>query len=482
MTEEVGFVKSVREFLIRLEGLPTIKINDLVQNEAGIRGWVAALYPTEVEVLLIDEGDVRPGMMFKKIPGSLSIKAGDYLLGRVISPLGEPIDGKPLKADDKAVVLELERPARGISARKVIVDQLVSGVAILDTLVPLGRGQRELILGDARAGKTNLIMDFIANQKESGMICVYALIGKAASEVRNQIDMLTENGGLKFTVVVAATSSSPAPIIFLAPRTALTIAEYFQSKGSDVLVILDDMGDHAKIYREIALLGNRSPGKESYPGDIFFQHAHIMERGGSYNDKNGNGSISILPVMELDLNDFSTLIPTNLMAMTDGHLLFRAALSNQGQRPAVDISLSVSRVGRQTQKRVQETLSSRIRQLLAQATQYETISRFSFELAPETQLILKRRVLIQELLRQAPRTYLSPALQVVLFGLVFTDYFKERDAQFIKDHKEDLVKAFSTDADLKKVVEEVLKLESDEELFRLLSEKSCPQLEKLLKS
>ncbi|MEK7565645.1 MAG: F0F1 ATP synthase subunit alpha [Patescibacteria group bacterium] len=475
MTEEIGFVKSSRDFLVRIEGLPTAKLNDLVESESGIRGWVSALYPEEIEVLLIDEGDVRPGTKFKKLPQSLSIKVGDFLIGRVVNPLGEQIDGKPL-GEKKVADMSLEKVAVGISGREVITNQLTTGVTMIDTLIPLGKGQRELILGDARSGKTNFVMDIIINQKHTGMICVYALIGKSVAEVKGLIDLLRKNGAMDYTTVVVASSADPTPQIFLAPKTAMTLAEYFQSTGKDVLLILDDMGSHAKIYREISLLGGRSPGRESYPGDIFYQHAHLLERAGNF--ING-ASISALPVIELDLNDFSTLIPTNLMAMTDGHLLFRAAISNRGQRPAIDISLSVSRVGRQTQNHLQDLLSTKIRQVLAQASQYETISRFSFELPPETKQILNWRDLISEMLKQQPLTFISPETQVVMMGLIFTSFYKNKDVLFLQQSRDKVREWLEKDPQLKKIPNEAFKMENEEELFKKLEE-IVPRLTELV--
>ena len=465
-TQEVGFVKSARDFLVYLDGMPTIRINDTVQNDQGVRGLVSALLSDRIEVLLLDEGQVTPGQMFHRLGHSLNIPVGQFLLGRTVNPLGVPIDGKgPLakaKADQNS---QLDKPVPSIGSRKFINKQLTTGITLVDTLIPLGCGQRELVLGDARSGKTDFLINVIVNQKANGVICVYASIGKPVAELRGLLDTLRSNGALPYTIVVAASSTDIAPLIFLPPQAAFSIAEYFQGKGRDVLVILDDMGIHAKIYREISLLGGKAPGRESYPGDIFYQHSHLLERAGNFNEAAGGGSITALPVIELGLSDFTTFIPTNLMSMTDGHFLFRSALYNQGRRPAIDIPLSVSRVGQQTQNRIQNLLANRIKQVLAGAAQLETVSRFSFELPFETQQILRQREALEELTKQPPNTFLSPEIQTALLALPFTKFAQDKDREFVKNAKDILVDALSSDPQLSKITKEVFKLKSEQELI-----------------
>ena len=459
---EIGFTKSIRNFLIHVDGLPSIKINDMVQNEAGLRGWVRALYDDRIEVLLLDEGDIREGQKFRSIGKTLSVSAGSFLLGRAINPLGIPIDGKGIFGRSKVEVsLHLDPTPAGINTREFIKDQFTTGIKIIDTLVPIGKGQRELILGDARSGKTSLLVDIIINQKNADVICIYAAIGKPVAEVRNLIDVLKANQALSHTIVVASSSADSPPLIFLTPQTAMTLAEFFQKQGKDVLIILDDMGNHAKIYREIALLSNRTPGRESYPGDIFYQQAHILERAGNFVKILGGGSITALPVIEINLNDFTTYIPTNLMAMTDGHLLIRSSLFTRGQRPAVDLSLSVSRVGQQTQNPLQNALSTKIKQVLSAGMQLETVSRFSFELPSETQLILRQFDLLQHLLRQPPLTSYPLAHQIILLGLPFTTFVQEKTAQ----DSEALLKTLLRKPAFVSLAANVLKIKTLDQLF-----------------
>lgn len=479
MNTEIGYVISVRDFLIRLDGFPTIRINDMVESDSGLRGWISSVGSNFAEALMLDEGQITPKQAFKKIHSKLSISSGDFLLGRAINPLGIPIDGKGILAKTKvAEVLELEQIAPGIESREYIAQQFLTGITLIDTLVPLGQGQRELIMGDAHSGKTQFLIDTIVNQKGTGVICIYASIGKPAVSVRGLINILKANGALDYTVVIATSSSEMAPLIFLTPKTAITVAQYFQKKGKEVLLILDDLGNHAKIYREISLLGNKPPGRESYPGDIFYQHAHLLERAGNFTKDAGGGSITALPVIELNMSDFTTLIPTNLMSMTDGHLLFKSSLRAQGQSPAIDISLSVSRVGRQTQDKVSNLLSTRVRQVLSQATDLETISRFSSELSEETQLTLRRKDLIMELLKQDPLTGIPKQIQIILLTFPFITFFKTKNRAFVQQYKKIIIQTFLTDPKLSQIAKGVDKFQTDDELIKAL-ESATPILQKI---
>lgn len=470
-TEEVGYAVITRDFLAHLDGLPSIRVNDMVETETGARGWVNSVSHDLVEVLMIDDEKLIPKQLFKKTRSRLALNVGEFLLGRAVSPVGVAIDGKGLLSKSHiSEILELEQTAPGIESRKFISEQFRTGITLIDTLIPIGKGQRELVLGDAHSGKTGFLLDVIINQKNTGVICIYASIGKPSVVVRNLIDVLKSNGALSYTIIVAASSSEPAPLIFLTPKTAFTIAEYFQRQGKDVLLILDDLGNHAKIYREISLLGNKSPGRESYPGDIFYQHAHLLERAGNFLPKFGGGSITALPVMELNLTDFTTLIPTNLMSMTDGHLLFKASLRSQGQTPAIDISLSVSRVGRQTQDPISNFLSSKVRQTLADAAELETISRFSTELPAETQATLRRKEQLMELLKQDPLTIIPKAIQLIFMALPYTSLFKDKTRSYVEANKRKIAEGFLKDAKLSSITKKIDSLKNADELISLLEE------------
>lgn len=468
-TQEVGYVTSSRDFLVFLDGCPTAKINDLVISESGKRGWVSSLHKTQVEVLMLDEGVVNPGELFKRSDSRLSISMGEYLLGRAVNPLGVSIDGKRLLAAGKDVRSELDRKAPNINMRKFITEQFVTGITLIDTLIPIGKGQRELVLGDAHAGKTAFTVDLILNQRDRNVVCIYASIGKPISQLKSLLEVLKDTGAMDYTVVIAASSSEAAPLIYLTPQTAFTVAEYFQKSGRDVLLILDDIGSHAKIYREISLLSGKTPGRESYPGDIFYQHSHLLERAGNFKDENGGGSITALPVLEVNLADFATYLPTNLVGMTDGHLLFNSNFRNQGKSPAIDISLSVTRVGRQTQKRLQNLLSSRIRELLARAGELQTISKFSSELPFQTRLTLKQKEILDELLNQENSTRINLEMQIILLSLTFTPLFLDKDAEFIKKSKAMILDIFTKDETLKAFLEKLPELETLDEFLKQLT-------------
>lgn len=480
MNEEIGYVIESRDFLVYLDGLPTIQIDDMVESENGLRGWVNTLAEDKVEVLMLDEGAVTIGQSFKRLPQSLSVSAGDFLLGRAINPLGIPVDGKGIFTKTKNVQsLDLEQPARGIQSRKFITDQFLTGVTLIDMLIPIGKGQRQLVIGDAHSGKTSFLIDLIVNQKGQNTICIYASIGKHISAVKDLLDVLRSNKALAYTILVASTAMDPAPLIFLTPKTAFSLAEYFQKKGLDVLVILDDLGIHAKIYREMSLLGGKSPGRESYPGDIFYQHAHIIERAGNFRQEFGGGSITAIPIIELNLTDFTTFIPTNLMAMTDGHWLFKSTLHNIGQRPAIDISLSVSRVGRQTQDLLSNLISQRIRQILSQAEELQTISHFSSELPPQTQLILLQKSLIQQALTQEFLIFSPKEIQIIMLGLILTSFLPAKGLEFFQKNKKNIANAFTTDPQLIQIVKAIPNIQDEQQLIKML-EDNTQILESLL--
>lgn len=474
---EVGYVLSIQDYLIYLDGLPTVRINDLVENEQDVRGVIASLLPDKAEAWILDEGVIAPGQLFKRTDRKLSINTGDFLLGRAVNPLGVPIDGKGPLSKTRGQILELDQPAPPMPSRQFIDTQFVTGLTLIDTLIPIGKGQRQLLLGDAHSGKTPFLVDLLVNESKIGTTCIYTAIGKPVTAVRSMIDVLEETGALKNTVVIAASSTESPPLIFFTPYAAMTVAEYFQKQGKDVLIILDDLGIHAKVYRELSLLGGRSPGRESYPGDIFYTHARLLERAGRFNQTNGGGSITALPVIELNLTDFTTFIPTNLMAMTDGHILFKADLYGQGFRPAIDIGVSISRVGRQTQNRLQNLLSQLVRQILAQAEQLETVSKFSGELPPQTQMILRQKEIIEEINKQEALVYIPLEVQIMLLGLSFTSLLSNKNGFFVQKNKLKIIK-FLTDPKLKSFGKAISSLNSLDQLVAKL-ELLVPKLKQI---
>ena len=302
-------------------------------------------------------------------------------------------------------------------------------------LVPIAYGQRELVIGDPHSGKTTFLIDCIVNQKGKGVICIYAVIGKPINEIKNITEVLKANDALSYTIIIAASSSEKPSLIYLTPSTAVSIAQYFQKAGKDVLLILDDMGLHAKYYREISLLSGKAPGRQSYPGDIFFEHAKLVEKCGNFNSSIGGGSITCLPVMEVNVDDFASYLTTNLMGMTDGHLLFSSARYHQGQTPSVDISLSVSRVGRQTQNIAQKSLADKIKGVLAESERLESYSRLGTDISPHTQQVIKQGKQVAAIIKQ-PGLFKIPIIaQMIMLGLVFTKFFIDRDVAFVEKNK-----------------------------------------------
>ncbi|MCR4263852.1 MAG: hypothetical protein NUV98_04010, partial [Candidatus Roizmanbacteria bacterium] len=391
---EVGYVTKSNGYLMYVEGLPTVKINTILTHESGSRAIVTSLEKSSLKALMLDQTKPKPGDEFKVFAEHITIPVGQQVLGRVMNPMGETIDDKAsLTKTGKAANMReviIDSSAPGISKRHVVDEQFQTGLTIVDGLVPIGKGQRELIIGEPRSGVSSFIIDVIANQKNTNTICIYTAIGKSELEIKQYASSLESIGATSYSLLVAAASSSPAPLIMLAPQTGLTIAEQFAQDGFNVLIILDDMGLHAKYLREIALIGEQVPGRESYPGNIFNQHARLIERAGNFTRDNAGKSVSItlLPVIGVISENIGSYVTTNLMAMTDGHMLFSSELSAAGSYPSVDTAGSVTRVGRQTQHPLLRALSDRIRALLARYEEVRSYSRFGSELTQNTLMTL----------------------------------------------------------------------------------------------
>ncbi|KKU92070.1 MAG: ATP synthase subunit alpha [Microgenomates group bacterium GW2011_GWA1_48_10] len=456
---EIGFVRAAKGFLIRLDGLPSVKINDVIVAESGALAYVSSILPSFVEAFVLGGQTVSVGEAFRPTGRSLGLAVGDFLLGRVVGPMGEVLDGLGKMDAAGAKEFPLEKLAVGVAYREFITRPLLTGITVVDTLFPLGMGQRELVIGDPRSGKSSFLMEVILNQAKSGVICVYGAIGRPVTFVRGFMDLILGSGETaKNTVMVARFSTDSAPLVSLTPKAAMAVGEYFSGMGKDVLVVLDDMGTHAKAYREMALLSERFPGREAYPGDIFHEQAAILERAGNFNDQGGGGSITALPVIELPTDDFVNYIPTNLMGMTDGHLLFNTSLRAQGRRPAIDVSLSVSRVGAQTQNQTQNRLGIKVKETLARADELSTLVGFGGELPPSTQLVINQGSLLREFFSQPGGVSLSVAEQIILLSLPFIRYLGDKDRTFVGRNKAILLQAFREDPELVKFSQEVTKL------------------------
>lgn len=452
ITKEIGYVVKSKEYIAYIEGLPTAKINDIVMGGNGERGIVSSLEENYVVVLILDKTKVRPGVTFYRKPDGIQLPLGTALLGRTISPLGDALDAKGDLPHGRTK-LNTEVIASGISTRAEIFEQLKTGISMIDLLLPIGKGQKELIFGEPRSGKTTFLLDVIANQKNRNIICIYGALGKSEIDVKRLAQNLDTVGASSYSVIVAALASDPAPLIAITPTVAFAIADFFLANDHDVLLILDDLGTHAKYLREIALLSEQVPGRESYPSDIFHQHAHLIERAGNFKTKDGKTiSLTLLPVMETNFENLTTLIPTNLISSTDGHLLFSSSLHSQGQYPPIEIERSVTRVGRQTQTTIAKVMSDKIRSLLAEYRDLLSFSRFGSEITYKTQLIIKRGQLATELLKQEPLEKVPTEHQVALFSLIFTRFLVDKDIEFLIGNKKKIIAGMKVTPEFKELM------------------------------
>jgi len=442
--EEIGYVISAQDYLVFVEGLPSARVNDIIVTKKGGRALVSALDNHRIEALMLDSDRPLPGDSFSPSTEGLRLPISSNLFGRAINPIGLPIDGKPAlpPATDP---IDLEIVAPGIETREIITKQFYTGLTAIDTLVPIAQGQRELILGEARAGEPSFYLDVILAQKLYNRICVYCAIGRPELEVRRFAEAVNANGASDYTIIIAATSNESAPMISIAPAVALSVAEYYCHQSKDVLCILDDLGTHARYIREMTLLAGRIPGRESYPADIFYQHSHLLERGGNFNALHKGGSITMLPVIETALESFSNLIPTNIMSITDGHIMFSSSLYATGTYPAVQVDKSVTRVGRQTQIFIHKVLSDKVRSLMANYREMERYASFGSELTPETMKTIKRGKVLEELLKQAPLSPIPWEVQIVYLALVFTGVFDEIQMDILMSKKKALIELIKTD-------------------------------------
>jgi F-type H+-transporting ATPase subunit alpha len=422
-------------------------VNDVIIDEEGNRALVHALADSHLVALALDPLFARVGMRFALPLEPYRISIGPHLFGRVINALGEPSDGgKPFPAG--TVTLSLEGEAPGIEARTPEKEQLYTGSTLIDTLLPIAKGQRQMIFGGNHAGKTSFLTSVVRNQRTEDVICIYVLIGRSLTELQHVVSEVLGADDSGKNIIITALSDQPSPRIAIAPSIAFLIAEKFQREGADVLVVLDDLDAHAKYLREIALLEERMPGQESYPGDLFYQQAHLMERSGYFNDRAGGGSITTLPVVSTDIENFSSIIPTNLMSCTDGHLLFLPALQGEGVYPAVSEEQSITRVGPQAQTLTQKQLSTQVRMLLGRYRQQRDYAEFGAQLNAETRAALNTGELLECALRQDPSESIAADVQIPLIALTLTPFLEKRDAVFFLEHKQTIRSAIEKHSDL----------------------------------
>ncbi|RCK81677.1 MAG: ATP synthase alpha chain [Candidatus Ozemobacter sibiricus] len=411
-TVEAGQVLQVGDGIARIHGLPKAMVGDLLEFPNGLKGFVLNLEEDNVGCIILGPDDgIHEGDLVKDTKTIVSVPVGETLLGRVVDAIGQPLDGKgPIVPRDR---LPLERPAPNVVQRQSVSEPLQTGIQAIDALIPIGRGQRELIIGDRQTGKTTIAIDTILNQKDTGVICVYVAIGQKTSTVAQIADQLERAGAMKYTVIVAANAADPAPMQFLAPYAGCTIGEWFRDQGGHVLCIYDDLSKHAAAYRQISLLLRRPPGREAYPSDIFYLHARLLERAAKLSPALKGGSLTALPIIETQAGDFSAYIPTNVISITDGQIILDAALFNSGVRPAINAGLSVSRVGGNAQIKAMKKVAGPLRLELAQYRELAAFAQFSKDLDKATQAQLARGERLVELLKQPPRQPMDVADQII---------------------------------------------------------------------
>lgn len=419
---EVGQVLSVGDGIARVYGLDNVQAGEMVEFENGTRGMALNLESDNVGVVIFGaDREIKEGQTVKRTRAIVDTPVGKGLLGRVVDALGNPIDGKgPIQATERKRV---DVKAPGIIPRKSVHEPMASGLKAIDALIPVGRGQRELIIGDRQTGKTAIALDTILNQKplnvagapeSQKLYCVYVAIGQKRSTVAQFVKVLEEQGALEYSIVVAATASDPAPMQYLAPFTGCTMGEYFRDNGMHAVIIYDDLSKQAVAYRQMSLLLRRPPGREAYPGDVFYLHSRLLERAAKLNDEHGNGSLTALPVIETQANDVSAYIPTNVISITDGQIFLETDLFFQGIRPAVNVGLSVSRVGSSAQTKAMKKVAGKIKGELAQYREMAAFAQFGSDLDASTQRLLARGSRLTELLKQPQFSPLKMEEQVVV--------------------------------------------------------------------
>ncbi|HEY4996213.1 MAG TPA: F0F1 ATP synthase subunit alpha, partial [Aestuariivirga sp.] len=417
---EIGTVLSVGDGIARVYGLDNVQAGEMVEFPGGIKGMALNLETDNVGVVIFGaDRDIKEGDTVKRTGAIVEVPVGKELLGRVVDALGNPIDGKgPIKSKK---MMRVDVKAPGIIPRKSVHEPMNTGLKAVDALIPVGRGQRELIIGDRQTGKTAIILDTILNQKpihiagpeKDKLYCVYVACGQKRSTVAQFVKVLEDNGALEYSIIVAATASDPAPMQYLAPFTGCTMGEYFRDNGMHALIAYDDLSKQAVAYRQMSLLLRRPPGREAYPGDVFYLHSRLLERSAKLNDENGGGSLTALPVIETQGNDVSAFIPTNVISITDGQIFLETDLFYQGIRPAVNVGLSVSRVGSAAQTKAMRQVAGKIKGELAQYREMAAFAQFGSDLDASTQKLLNRGARLTELLKQAQFSPLKMEEQVV---------------------------------------------------------------------
>ena len=449
---EIGQVLSVGDGIARVYGLDNVQAGEMVEFPGGVRGMALNLEADNVGCVIFgDDRGIKEGDTVKRTGAIVEVPVGKGLLGRVVDALGNPIDGKgPIKYDK---MMRVDVKAPGILPRKSVHEPMATGLKAVDALIPVGRGQRELIIGDRQTGKTAIILDTILNQKsinaggdeKAKLYCVYVAVGQKRSTVAQFVKVLEENGALEYSIVVAATASEPAPLQYLAPFTGCTMGEYFRDNGMHAVIAYDDLSKQAVAYRQMSLLLRRPPGREAYPGDVFYLHSRLLERAAKLNEEHGAGSLTALPVIETQANDVSAYIPTNVISITDGQIFLETDLFYQGIRPAVNVGLSVSRVGSSAQTKAMKQVAGKIKGELAQYREMAAFAQFGSDLDAATQKMLARGARLTELLKQPQFSPLKMEEQVAVIFAGTRGYLDAVPVASVTKFEQDLLRLLRTD-------------------------------------
>ena len=468
----VGTVIQVGDGIARIYGLEKAMAGELLEFSNGVYGMVLNLEEDNIGcVILGPYTEIKEGDQVKRTGRIVEVPVGDALIGRVVNPLGQPLDGKGPIESDKFRPVESNAP--GVVDRKSVHEPMQTGIKAIDSMVPIGRGQRELIIGDRQTGKTAVAVDTILNQKGQGVICIYVAIGQKASTVAAVVKKLEESGAMDYSIVVSATASEPAPLLFLAPYAGCAMGEEFMYNGKHVLIIYDDLSKQAVAYRELSLLLKRPPGREAYPGDVFYLHSRLLERAAKLKDELGGGSITALPIIETQAGDVSAYIPTNVISITDGQIFLESDLFYAGQRPAINVGLSVSRVGGSAQIKAMKQVAGRLRLDLAQYRELAAFAQFGSDLDKSSQQRLNRGKRTVEILKQGQYDPMSVEEQVVVIYAAVNGYIDDLDVEkvqrfereymkFMKAEKADILNTIRDSKVLDKATEEKLKAAIDE--------------------
>jgi len=470
--KEVGTVTAVGDGIARIYGLDRVMYNELLEFPRDVYGLALNLEEDSVGAVLLGETHlVKEGDLVKRTHRIMEVPSGPALIGRVVNPLGIPLDDKgPIKTD---VYMVVERLAPGVVDRLPVKEPLQTGIKAIDAMIPIGRGQRELIIGDRQTGKTAIAIDTIINQKDKDVVCIYVAIGQKNSTIAYIIKVLEDYGAMDYSIVVAAGASDPSPLQYLAPYSGCAMGEYFRDKGQHALLIYDDLSKHAAAYREISLLLRRPPGREAYPGDVFYLHSRLLERAAKYNDQHGGGSLTALPIIETQAGDVSGYIPTNVISITDGQIYLEPELFNAGIRPAINVGISVSRVGGNAQVKAMKQVAGKLRLDLAQYRELVTFAQFGTELDKASQAQLERGERLTEILKQDQYLPLPVEKQILIIYAGNRGYLDEFEVAQIKNYEQRLYNYFEKEHPglLKKIAnKKEIDAELDEDISKAIKE------------